>query len=343
MNLRRKLIGSAGAWVLTAPFAPFAALAQQPNAPATPAGVPGKIWRLGVLALTNRASVMDPDQYGGFALGLRALGYVEGRNLAIDWRFAEGDGKRLPGLAVELAGTKPDVLLGFATNSALALQQATSTIPIVMTTSTDPVASGLIKSLARPGGNVTGILTLAGELGPKRLEMLRAIVPKLTTVALLINPASATAKMAVETTASAGRKLGVRIVPVEAATPPEIDAAFVQMRKHKAGAMIAALNPLFNQQRNQIAALAAKYRLPSMGADTILPEAGWLMSYGSNLAHNYGRLALYVDKILRGTKPADLPVEQPTRFELVINGKTAKALGLKIPHALLITAERVIE
>ena len=337
MPARRKLIGALGAAALASAFT---TLAQQPN---TPAGAAGKVWRIGILVLTTRAASVDPDQYGGFVLGLRALGYVEGRNLAIDWRFADGDAKRLPGLAVELAATRPDVLLGFATNSALALQQATATIPIVMTTSTDPVASGLIKSLARPGGNVTGILTLAGELGPKRLEMLRDMLPKLSVVALLINPASATAIKAVETVTSAGRQLGIRIVPVAASTQQEIDAAFAQARKHKAGGMIATLNPLFIQQKHQIAALAAKYRMPLMASDSSFAQAACLMSYGSNLAHNYGRLALYVDKIFKGTKPVDLPVEQPTRFELVINGKTAQALGLKIPHSLLITAERVIE
>ncbi len=334
VNMRRTLLAAAGAGTL---MAPIASLAQQPAAPAV------KTWHIGILVLTNRTASVDPDSYGGFMNSLRELGYVEGRNLSVDWRFAEGDATRLPGLAMELAASRPDVLLGFATNSALALQKATSAIPIVMTTSTDPVASGLIKSLARPGGNVTGILTLSGELGPKRLEMLRAMVPKLSTVAMLINPASATAKSAVDAAVGAGRQLGIRIVTIEATTPSEIDAGFVRMRQLQAGAMIVPLNPVFIQQRDQIAALAAKYRMPSMAADKGFAEAGCLMSYGSNLGSNYRRLAVYMDKIFKGAKPADLPVEQPTRIELVINGKTAKALGLKIPQALLISADKVIE
>ena len=334
MNMRRTLLAAAGAGTL---MAPIASLAQQPGK------APGKVWRVGFLALTDRAATLDPDVYGAFAPGMRDLGYVEGRNLLIEWRFGEGDSKRLPALAAELAQLKPDALVGAGTNAALALQKATSVIPIVTATSTDPVASGLIKSLAHQGGNVTGILGLAGELGPKRLEMLRAMVPKLSTVAVLTNPASATSTSALEAAVNAGRQLGIRIVPVEAGTPQEIDGAFAHMRKHNAGALVVVLNGLFMQQTERITALAAKHRLPSIAAVRSFAEAGGLMSYGSNLGSNYRRLAVYMDKIFKGAKPADLPVEQPTRFELVINGKTAKALGLKIPQSLLISADKVIE
>ena len=333
-NMRRTLLTAAGASTL---MGPFASLAQQPGK------APDKVWRAGFLVLTDRAATLDPNVYGSFVPGMRDLGYVEGRNLLIEWRFAEGDSKRLPALAAELAQLKPGVLVGAGTNAALALQKVTSIIPILTATSTDPVASGLVKSLAHPGGNVTGVLGLAGELGPKRLEMLRAMVPKLSTVAVLTNSSSATAMPAVDAALSAGRQLGIRIVPVGASTPQEIDSAFAQMRKHNAGALVVVLNALFIQQKDRITALAAKHRLPSIAAERSFVEAGGLMSYGSNLGYNYRRLAAYADKIFKGAKPADLPMEQPMKFELVINGKTAKALGLKIPQALLISANEVIE
>ena len=337
MNNRRTFITVLGAGTLTTPFA---ALAQQQ---ATPAGAAGKIWRVGVLVLGDRTTAEGPDSAGAFALGMRELGHVEGKTLLIEWRFADGDSKRLPGLAAELLRWGPDVLVGVASNPATALLKATSTIPIVMTTSTDPVANGWVKSLAHPGGNVTGIVTLSGELVPKRLEMLRDMVPKLSRVGMLVNSASATSLQAIDTAVGVSRQLGLQIVPAKVGTAQEIDAAFAHMHKQKGGAVLVVGSGLFTQQESQIVALVAKYRLPSMAPYKSFVRAGCLMSYGSDVGHNYRRVAAHVDKILKGRKPADLPVEQPTRFELVINGKTAKALGLKIPHALLITAERVIE
>ena len=338
MNPRRKLLAALGAGALAHTLtSAWPVLAQQP----------GRIWRVGVLALPNRAAALAPLFSGAFPLGMRDLGYVEGRNLVIEWRFADGKVEALPGLAAELVQWKPDVLVAIAHDAALASQKATSTIPIVMTTALDPVAAGLVRSLARPGGNLTGLANLSGELGPKRLEMPLAMtsasIPKSSLVAVMISHASSGNREAVEIVQAAGRKLGVRIVPVVAGTAQEIDNALSAMREQNAGGLIVLLNPLLQQQRNQIAALAAKHRLPCKAADRIYAEAGCLMSYRTNLAGLFRHAATNADKILKGARPADLPVEQPTKFQLVINGKTAKALGLKIPQALLISAEEVIE
>jgi putative ABC transport system substrate-binding protein len=330
INRRRLLIAfSAGA--LTAPFG---SLAQQP----------GKVWRVGFLASLARPASLDSHYLYAFVRGMRDLGYVEGKNLVIEWRFGDSKPERLPGLAAELVQLKMDVLVGAGVDSPLELQKLTSTTPIVMASSGDPVGAGLIKSLARPGGNITGLSTITGELIPKRLELLLAMVPKVSRVAVLIrDSATQIGSKNLATVQAAGKQRGVTILPVQAQTPQEIDAAFASMRQQKAGALLVFLNPFFQQQRSQIAALAAKLRLPTMTADRVYAEAGCLMSYGASLADTTYRAATYVDKIFKGAKPADLPVEQPTKFELVINGKTAKALGLAIPKPLLISTDQVIE
>ena len=330
MNHRRKMVFALASGALPALPESFA---QQPT----------RALRVGVLVLGSKATAEGPESIGALATGLRELGHVEGKALLIEWRFADGDAKRLPQLAAELVNWKPDVLVGAASNPAAALLKATSTIPIVMTTSADPVASGWVRSLAHPGGNVTGILTLSGELTLKRLEMLRTMVPKLSRVAMLVNSTSATSLKAVESAMSASDRLGIRIIPVKAATPQEIESAFTEMRQQKAEAASVVPSGLFTQQESQIAALAARYRLPVAAPYKSFVVAGCLMSYGSDLPHNYRRLAAYVDKILKGAKPADLPVEQPTKFELVINRKAAKGLGLTIPQSLLISADKIIE
>ncbi len=341
MNRRRTLLTACGAAALHAPLASFA----QPTP--TPAGAPGKIWRVGFLSLPTRPANLDTHYLGAFAQGMRELGYVEGKNLLIEWRFADTAPQRLPALAAELVQWKPDVLVTAATSGAVALQKTGTTIPIVMTTTVDPVGLGLVKSLARPGANITGVSNLNAELGPKRLEMLLAMTatasPRVSRVAVLFSPAEPSGVTALAGIEAAATTLGVKILPVPAYTVQEIDQAFTQMRQLQAGALLLVLNPFFQQQRGQISELAAKHRLPTMTPDRLYPEAGLLMSYGADLAGFIRRMAYYVDRIFKGAKPADLPVEQPTRFELVINGKTAKALGLKIPQALLISAERVIE
>lgn len=238
---------------------------------------------------------------------------------------------------------KVDVLVAGGTDAPLALQKATTTIPIVMASASDPVGRGLVKSLARPAGNITGLSIVTGYLGAKRLEILRAMVPKVSRVAVLINPANPQSAAGLESVRAGARQLGVTILPVEAKSAPEIELAFALMRKQGAGALIVLLNPLYQQHRSQIAALAIEHRLPTITADRDFAAAGCLLSYGSSLAESSRRAATYVDRILKGAKPGDLPIEQPVKFDLVINRGTAKTLGLTIPQGLLISAEEVIE
>lgn len=280
--------------------------------------------------------------YGAFPRGLRELGYVEGKNLLIEFRWADKM-ELLPVFAAELVQLKVDVIVSIGTPATRAAQKATATIPIVFGSSGDPVGTGLVKSLARPGGNITGLSNLSADIAPKRLEMLLTIVPKLSRVAVLVNPSNPANIKNLEGLEAAGQKRGVKILRADARTPQEIDDAFSLIRQQNAGALVVSLEPLFQQQKSQIAELTAKHRLPSMAAYREYAEAGGLMSYGSNLTEIFQRTATYVDKILKGAKPADLPVEQPTKFELVINRKTAKALGLTIPQSLLISADKVIE
>ena len=322
---------SAGA--IAAILIPMAARAQQP----------GKVWRVAFL-VQRHLDFTDTDFiYGPFRQGMRELGYVEGKNLAIEWRSAEGRAERLPELAAELVRSKPDVLATQGTSAAMAAQKTTATLPIVMASVGDPVGSGLVKSLARPGGNSTGLSLMTAELAPKLLEMLRETAPKAARVAVLVNPSNVVNIALLKNVEAAAKKLGAKIQPVEAGTAPEIEKGIAAMARQNAGALIVPLDSLFQQHISQIAALAAKQRLPSIGAYGEYTAAGGLMSYGQNLRETYRRAATYVDKIFKGTKPADLPVEQPTIFELALNMKTAKALGLKLPQAILIQATRVIE
>ena len=329
--MRRKLLKALGAAVITAPLASFA---QQQT----------KIWRVGFLS-PRHVDFLDSDYYyGPFRQGMRELGYVEGKNLVIEWRSAEGNNERLPDLAAELVNLKVDVIIAGGTPATSAAQKATGTIPIIMGGIGDPIGSGFIKSLARPAGNITGLSGMGeGVLVLKQLEMLLAMVPKLSRVAVLVNPSNTYNIKVLEIVRAAGQKRGVKILRVEARTPQEIDNAFSSVRQQNAGALIVLLEPFFQQQKSQIAELTAKHRLPAMAADRVYSEAGVLMSYGQSVAGQYRRAAYYVDKIFKGAKPGDLPVERPTIFELVINGKTAKALGLKIPQSLLISADKVIE
>ena len=329
MNTRRKLIIALGA---TALASPLSLLAQ-----------PTKVWRIGFLSARSRPAGLDTDIFGAFVIGMRDLGYVEGKNLAIEWRFAEGKPERLPGLAAELVRIKVDVIVTNGVPPIFAAQKATATIPIVIANAPDPVGNGFVKSLAHPGGNTTGVANLNLEISAKRLEMLLAMVPKTTRVAVLVNPDNTNHAARLENVQAAARKSGVTILPVQARNPQEIDQAFARMVKEKAGALIVEPDAQFNQQVRQIVGLTVKHRLPSIAGNRENVEAGGLMGYGSNLAEIYRRVATYVDKILKGAKPADLPVEQPTTVELVINGKTAKTLGLRIPNSLLVTADKVIE
>ena len=331
MNKRRKLVFAIGAGVVGAPFGSFA---QQQ----------GKVWRIGFLVAGSRPANLDTHFFmGPFLHGMRELGYAEGRNLTIEWRFAEGNSERLPNLATELANLKVDVIVVVGTPATMASKNATTTIPLVMVNVGDPVGLGFVKSLAQPAGNITGLSQMISELGGKRLELLKEMVPRLSRVTLLINSANPNDTTVLETIQVAGQKRGIKVVPMEVRTPQEIESAFSAMPGNGADAVIVSAGALFTQQRRQIAELAVKTRLPSISGAREYVEAGGLISYGDSRADSFRRASTYVDKILKGAKPGDLPVEQPTKFELFINRTTAKALGLKIPQSLLISADKVIE
>jgi putative tryptophan/tyrosine transport system substrate-binding protein len=302
-----------------------------------------KIARIGFLSLNLAPNPHLPE---AFRQGLRDLGYVEGRNVVIEYRDAEGKPERFPALAAELVALKVDVILVGSTPQALAAKQATKTIPIVFIGTADPVGSGLVTSLARPGGNVTGLSNLAAELVGKRLEQLMQAVPGVTRVAVLWHPGNLgdrTEKEMLKAADVAARALGVRLQFVEARGPADFDRAFSDMTRAYAGALTVLPSNMFSNERRRLVDLAAKNRLPAVFPFRDFADAGGLMAYGPNLADLSRRAATYVDKILKGAKPADLPVEQPTKFELVINLKTAKALGLTIPQSVLGRADEVIQ
>ncbi len=309
----------------------------------TQSKAPDKLWRIGFLAPRKQPASMEADFIGGFPQGMRERGYVEGKNLTIEWRFADGDLTRLPKLAEELVQLKVDVLIGAGPQAIGALKQATTAIPIVMGVPGDPVSQGFVASLARPGGNITGATINAGEINAKRLQMLREISPRVSRVAVLMNPDNRGHVAALATIQKAGQQVKVKTFAAEANTSGDIEAAFTFMKREKAGAVIVQTDAIFNAHTRQIADLALNQRLPLITGIREYVDAGCLMSYGASFRDNFYRAAYYVDRIFKGTKPADLPVEQPTRFELFINGKTAKALGLTIPQSLLISAEKVIE
>ena len=301
-----------------------------------------RLWRVGFLALRRPVS-LGSDQFGAFLYGMRELGYVEGKNLVVEWRFADGRSDRLQALAAELVGLKVDAILAAGTQAISATRHATTTVPIVMAGANDPVGSGFVTSLARPGGNVTGLSLLLDDVTPKQLEMLLAVMPRLARVALLANPANVSYVTLEANVQVAARRAGIEVLPVHARTPEEIDVAFAGIARDGAGAIIVASDALFTQQMRQIAALAEKNRLPSIAPFRQYVEAGALMSYGQDFTEHFRRTAAYVDKVLKGAKPGDLPIEQPTKFELVINMKTAKALGLTIPQSLLLRAADIIQ
>ncbi len=313
--------------------APLAAGAEQP----------GKVFRIGILGNIPLADPEGARLWGAFIQGLRDLGYVEGQNITIEHRYSEGKYERLPDLAADLVRLKVDVIVAPATNPVFAAKQATRTIPIVMTGSGDAVGSGLVASLARPGGNVTGLSTLAPEIVGKQLELLKEIVPRVSRVAVLSNPTNQAYPLLLGEAKVAARSLGVQLQLLEARRPDDFERAFVAMTRERAGALLVLGDGMFLLHPTWIADLAAKSRLPAMYLRREFVEAGGLIAYAPSLRDSFRRAATYVDKILKGAKPADLPVEQPTKFELVINLKTAKALGLTIPQSVLIRADEVIQ
>jgi putative ABC transport system substrate-binding protein len=274
---------------------------------------------------------------------MRELGYVEGENLAIEWRFAGGEVGRLPGLAAELVELKVDIIVAGATQVISAAQRATATIPIVMAPTNDPVGSGFVQSLGRPGGNITGLSNLSSDLSPKLVEMFLTIAPKASSVAILVNPKNSSNAAILELLQAAMQRANLKSLPLEAATAEEIESAFPRMSQQNTGAVVVAPDTFFVEQRDQIAKLAMKHRMPSMFSFREHVEAGGLISYGQQLADGYHRAATYVDRIFKGAKPSDLPVEQSTKLELFINLKTAKAIGIEVPPTLLARADEVLE
>ncbi len=301
---------------------------------------PAKIPRIGYLG-TNFPTT-NPARIEAFRQGLRELGYVEGKNIVIEWRYAEGKADRLPGLAAELVRLKVDVIVTAGPAPTRPAKEATVTIPIVMAQVNDPVANGFVASLARPGGNITGLSTLAPEISGKQLELLKEIVPKLSRVAVFgtsTNPGNA---QQLRETELAARAFGVKLQYLDVLGPKDIETAFQEARKGRAEAVLGLGGPVLNSQRKQIADLAIKSRLPAIFPQSEYVEAGGLITYGVSNTDLFRRAATYVDRILKGTKPADLPVEQPTKFELIINLKAAKQIGLTIPPNVLARADKVI-
>ena len=327
MRRRRTLVS-----LLWLGIAPLSSFAQQR----------AKVWRVGYLSSSARPASTN-SAIERFRQGMRELDYIEGKNLVIESRFAEGSYERLPGLAAELVQLKVDVIVADASPAIRAAQKATSTIPIVMGSTGDPVGSGFVESLAHPGGNITGLALMSSDASPKLLNLLREAVPLLSRVAVLLSPTSSTYRAILDNVRVAATSTGIEVVPVEAQTPLEIESGFSVIVRAKAEALLVGITPFFVQQQGQIAELAAKNRLPSISGYRTYAEAGGLMSYGQNIPANFRRAATYVDKILKGAKAGELPVEQPTTFEFVVNLKTAQTLGLTLPQSLLLRADEVIQ
>ena len=325
---RRKFVAILGGVVVAWPFA---ARAQQKAMPV-----------IGVLSTGSPSVSSGPIM--AFRQGLSEAGYAEGHNLAIEYRWAEGNYDRLPALAADLVGRKVDLIMASSPPSALAAKSATSTIPIVFRGGGDPVGGGLVASLARPGGNLTGVSFIPNELTAKRLELLSELVPQVGAIALLVNPTNGTnTDRVIRDVQEAARTKGLQLHVLKASSESEIDIAFASLVQLHAGALIVGADPFLSGQREQLVALASRHAIPAIYAWREFAASGGLISYGSSLTAAYRLVGIYAGKILKGAKPADLPVEQPTKFELVINRKVAKALGLIVPPTLLAQADEVIE
>jgi putative ABC transport system substrate-binding protein len=303
----------------------------------------GKVWRIGFLALGFRPVSGSDPYFDAFLQGLRALGYVEGRNVVFEIRYAEGRNERFPALAAELVNLKVDVLVAQSTPAAIAAKQASSTVPIVMVVVGDPLGAKLIDSLAHPGGNVSGLSLLAPELSAKRLALFKQTLPKLSRVTVLWNSANVGMRLRVQETERAAPALGVTLQSVTVQSPDDFDAVFATMSKDRPESLLVMADTVTATNSRRVVEFAARNQVPAIYEARNFVDAGGLMSYGLDFADHYRRATYFVDRILKGAKPADLPVEQPTKFELVINLKTAKTLGLTIPPSLLLRADQVIE
>jgi putative ABC transport system substrate-binding protein len=330
MNNRRKLVIALGAGMLAAPLVTFAQ-------------AQGKVWHIGFLTARSRPLSLDADIFGAFVRALRELGYIEGKNLVIEWRFGDGSDKQLADFAADLVRLKVDLILAQAGPGTLAAKQATATIPIVMSQVGDPVGLGFVASLAKPGSNITGVSNLAGDLSSKSLEFLRAIIPNLSRVAVLLNPSTPISPLVLKQIQAAAKVAGISVSAFQASSQTQIDFAFVAIARWRPGALIVAPDGYLPSRARHISDLVAKHKVPAIYASRLYVEAGGLMSYGESPEVTSRRSAAYVDKILKGAKPADLPVEQATQLNLVLNGRAAKALGISFPQELLLRAEQVIE
>jgi putative tryptophan/tyrosine transport system substrate-binding protein len=317
------VVGSATAW-------PLAAYAQQPALPV-----------IGYLSALSEESV--PDQVAAFRRGLKEVGLTEGRNVMIEYRWANGQYDRLPAMAVDLAHRRVNLILAQAPPAALAVRAATTTVPIVFVVGSDPVAAGLVASFNRPGGNATGMTLMTAPLGQKRLEILRELAPKATVVAMLVNPASPDAVPENRDVQAAAQVIGLQLNMFTAGTPAEIDSAFTAITTQRPDALLVGSDPFLLLRRDSVVPLAARLGVPAVYPFREFVASGGLISYGTNIANSYRQAGIYAGRILKGVKPADLPVMQPTTFELVINLKTAKALDIDIPPILHARSDEVIE
>jgi putative ABC transport system substrate-binding protein len=302
-----------------------------------------KVWQVGVLAQIARPEVLATHVFGGLPRGLRELGYVEGENLSLDWRFADGRIDQLPDLAAALVKLKKDVMVTAGALPTVAMQKATTSIPIVFANISDPVATGVVKALARPGGNISGVASLANNVLPKVMEALVSAAPRATRIAVMLNPKQPSYRYVVEALQAAAKQLGVRVQVVDVASTDGIAQAFATMERDRMEALIVQTEGVFMQQRNQIMELATRRRLPVGTTDPSYASEGALIVYGANQQEIFRQAAEYVDKILKGANPTDLPVQQPTKFDLTLNLKAARVLGLTIPPPLLLRADRTIE
>jgi putative tryptophan/tyrosine transport system substrate-binding protein len=307
------------------------------------AQAPARVPKVGYISPGSSSDPARLRRFEAFRQGLRELGYVEGQTIILEPRWAEGKYDQYPALAADLVRLKVDAIVASGGAATKAAQQATRTIPIIMSIVIDPVGSGLVSSLAHPGGNLTGTSMMATDLVGKQFEVLKEVVPKVSRVALLWNPANPGGAPQLREAEAVARALGVGLQTLEARNPQEIDSAFAAMTRERTGALVVLVDAFFTNQVRQIADLATKRRLPSIYGQREYAEAGGLMVYSSNPFDLERRTATFVDKILKGAKPADLPIEQPSKFDLVINLKTAKALGLTVPSSLLLRADKVVE
>jgi len=325
MLIRRRVVAA----LMAAQIWPLLARAQRPP------------WRVGYLGVQSRRD--GGRYYDAFVRAMRAHGYVEGKNVTMEWRFADGDYTRLPALAAELVSQKVDVIVASSTPAVSAAQRATASIPIVMGVTGDPIGAGFARSLARPGGNITGTSSPTADYSPKQLEFLKRMLPALSRLGVLLNPGNAANLSIHRSLEGNARKSGIDVIRVEARAAQDIDTAVARVKERAAHALIVLADGVLLQRRREIAELAARHKLPTMYQLREHVEAGGLISYGQNLLHNHEAAAGYVDKILRGARPGELPIEQTSKLELVINAGTARALGISIPKDVLFLADAVVE